>query len=265
MQNIMNLQRRGYLTEQQLLHAYKFAKNPNSYLLAPTFYRVLHDAIVKEEPLEAMEKRRGWPARSAKAMISLILHAMQEVGGSHSEPVDEEEVSAKERLAFVTADGTQDTAPIMQQFKFTHHEARLFLVLKRSANQTASKDAILTRLYADRIDEAPDIKIIDVFVCKMRKKLAKTTWRINTIWGEGYQLEDTGDPNAPQAREVKEPDPPNERDVLWYKLHVCDDVSYRQIARDTGAQPSTVLRAVTRLLNNYTDEQIDEAVKKLAA
>lgn len=119
------------------------------------------------------------------------------------------------------------------------------------------------RMYSDRIDAAPDVKIIDVFVCKMRKKLAKTTWRIHTVWGKGYQLRDTGDPNSPQVLEVKEPVTTSERDLLWYKLHVCDGVTYRQIARDNDVLPSTVLRAVSRVMNNYTDEQIDKAVKKL--
>ena len=265
MQNIINLQRRGYLTEQQLLHAYKFAKNPNGYHIAPTFYRVLHDAIIAEEPLEVMEKRRGWPARSAKAMIGLILHALQEMGGTHVDPEDEGEATAREKLAFVTADDAQDYAPIMRQFDFTHREARLFLVLKRAPNQTCGKEALLTRMYADRIDDAPDAKIVDVFVCKMRKKLAKTTWRIETIWGEGYQLIDRGDPSAPLDPKAKAPPEINARDLGWYNEHVNGDVAYREIARREGVEPSTVLRAVNRLIDTHSDEDIAAALKKVAA
>ena len=39
--------------------------------------------------------------------------------------------------------------------------------------------------------DEPEIKIIDVFVCKLRKKLAQATGGnhyIETIWGRGYVL-----------------------------------------------------------------------------
>jgi DNA-binding winged helix-turn-helix (wHTH) protein len=264
MQNILNLQRRGYLTEQQLLHAYKFAKNPNAYTLAPTFYRVLHDAIVKDEPLEVMEKRRGWPARSAKAMIGLILHAMQEMQGSHTEEPDEEDVSAQEKLSFVVADNIRDVSPVMSEYGLTHREARLFLILQRSAGQMCSKDTLLTRLYHDQIDDAPDVKIIDVFVCKVRKKIEGSRYRLDTIWGEGYRLVDTDEPNAPPPpRQANKVNPISDRDARWYKAHVYDDESLRSIARREGVQPSTVMRAVNRLAEQRTDEAIEEALKKL--
>ena len=42
----------------------------------------------------------------------------------------------------------------------------------------------------------PDLKIIDVFVCKLRKKLTAVTGGenyIETIWGRGYVLRDPVD------------------------------------------------------------------------
>ncbi|MGZ6022618.1 MAG: winged helix-turn-helix domain-containing protein, partial [Rhizomicrobium sp.] len=56
---------------------------------------------------------------------------------------------------------------------------------------------ILNQLYGG-MDE-PNEKIIDVFVCKLRKKLALETDAedyIKTVWGRGYELRD---PVAPQA------------------------------------------------------------------
>jgi two-component system cell cycle response regulator CtrA len=53
------------------------------------------------------------------------------------------------------------------------------------------KDAMLSQLYS--IDEAePDQKIIDVFICKLRKKLAAAgaAGLISTVWGAGYRLEE---------------------------------------------------------------------------
>ncbi len=43
-----------------------------------------------------------------------------------------------------------------------------------------------------RIDE-PEVKIIDVFICKVRKKLTAATMGkdyIETVWGRGYVLRD---------------------------------------------------------------------------
>ena len=63
------------------------------------------------------------------------------------------------------------------------------LVLRKGALLT--KEMFLNHLYGG-IDE-PDLKIIDVFVCKLRKKLAKVTGGTNfieTVWGRGYTLRD---------------------------------------------------------------------------
>jgi two-component system cell cycle response regulator CtrA len=47
----------------------------------------------------------------------------------------------------------------------------------------------LNHLYGD-LDE-PELKIVDVFVCKLRKKLSQATngeKYIETVWGRGYVL-----------------------------------------------------------------------------
>ncbi len=57
---------------------------------------------------------------------------------------------------------------------------------------TLTKEMFLNHLYGG-IDE-PELKIIDVFVCKLRKKLAVATGGdnyIETVWGRGYVLRDT--------------------------------------------------------------------------
>jgi two-component system cell cycle response regulator CtrA len=41
--------------------------------------------------------------------------------------------------------------------------------------------------------DEPELKIIDVFICKLRKKLAEATGGANyieTVWGRGYVLRD---------------------------------------------------------------------------
>ncbi|RFD19958.1 DNA-binding response regulator [Komagataeibacter melaceti] len=53
-----------------------------------------------------------------------------------------------------------------------------------------TKDAFLNHLYGG-MDE-PEMKIIDVFICKLRKKLqlAGAGQLISTVWGQGYVLRD---------------------------------------------------------------------------
>jgi hypothetical protein len=69
--------------------------------------------------------------------------------------------------------------------------------LYRSNNQSASYAALtqfapepLNHLYGG-LDDEPEAKIIDVFICKLRKKLANASGGqdyIETIWGRGYAL-----------------------------------------------------------------------------
>ena len=56
---------------------------------------------------------------------------------------------------------------------------------------TLTKEMFLNHLY-NGMDE-PELKIIDVFVCKLRKKLAAVSDEevyIHTVWGRGYVLRD---------------------------------------------------------------------------
>ena len=54
---------------------------------------------------------------------------------------------------------------------------------------TLSKEMFLEHLYGGT--DEPKMKIIDVLVCKLRKKLARATGGkhcIETVWGRGYAL-----------------------------------------------------------------------------
>jgi two-component system cell cycle response regulator CtrA len=65
------------------------------------------------------------------------------------------------------------------------------LVLRKGMILT--KEAFLNHLYGG-IDE-PEMKIIDVFICKLRKKLAQAGAEnlIGTVWGRGYTIRDQAD------------------------------------------------------------------------
>ncbi len=63
------------------------------------------------------------------------------------------------------------------------------LALRRG--MTLTKETFLDHLYGG-MDE-PEQKIIDVFICKLRKKIASVSGHqtaIRTIWGRGYTLEE---------------------------------------------------------------------------
>ena len=80
-----------------------------------------------------------------------------------------------------------DKAPI----HLTSKEYGILELLVLRKDSLITKEMFLNHLYGG-IDE-PDLKIIDVFVCKLRKKLAKVTGGFNyidTVWGRGYILKE---------------------------------------------------------------------------
>jgi len=73
----------------------------------------------------------------------------------------------------------------------TIKEYAILELLVMNSTTVITKDKFLDKLYGGR--DEPEIKIIDVFVCKLRKKLADAsggTNYIETIWGRGYILKD---------------------------------------------------------------------------
>ena len=77
--------------------------------------------------------------------------------------------------------------------RLTGKECQILELLIRREGITVTKEMLLAHLYRG-VDE-PEIKIIDVFVCHLRKKLAQATdgkSYIETVWGRGYRLRDPG-------------------------------------------------------------------------
>ncbi|HEY6919612.1 MAG TPA: response regulator transcription factor [Tabrizicola sp.] len=80
----------------------------------------------------------------------------------------------------------------------TGKEYQMLELLSLRKGTTLTKEMFLNHLYGG-MDE-PELKIIDVFICKLRKKLAEATGGdnyIETVWGRGYVLRD---PAGGQAR-----------------------------------------------------------------
>jgi len=78
-----------------------------------------------------------------------------------------------------------------QPLHLTGKEYGILELLSLRKGTTLTKEMFLNHLYGG-MDE-PELKIIDVFVCKLRKKLATATGGdnyIETVWGRGYVLRD---------------------------------------------------------------------------
>lgn len=70
----------------------------------------------------------------------------------------------------------------------TGHEMLLLQRLAEVFPRVLSKESALEWLYQLNADSEPEIKIIDVYICKARKKLEPIGVRIDTVWGKGYAL-----------------------------------------------------------------------------
>ena len=82
----------------------------------------------------------------------------------------------------------------------TGKEYQMLELLSLRKGTTLTKEMFLNHLYGG-MDE-PELKIIDVFICKLRKKLAAATEGANyieTVWGRGYVLRD---PNSEEIIQV---------------------------------------------------------------
>jgi two-component system cell cycle response regulator CtrA len=77
-----------------------------------------------------------------------------------------------------------------ERVHLTGKEYQMMELLSLRKGTTLTKEMFLNYLYGG-LDE-PEVKIIDVFICKLRKKLnlqAKDDY-IETVWGRGYMLRD---------------------------------------------------------------------------
>ena len=112
------------------------------------------------------------------------IHAIIRRSKGHSQSVIRTgKVSVNLDAKTVEADGT----PV----HLTGKEYQMLELLSLRKGTTLTKEMFLNHLYGG-MDE-PELKIIDVFICKLRKKLSNATEGenyIETVWGRGYVLRD---------------------------------------------------------------------------
>jgi two-component system cell cycle response regulator CtrA len=92
------------------------------------------------------------------------------------------------QLALDTREVTVAGRPV----HLTGKEYAILELLVMRKGMVLTKDIFLNHLYGG-MDE-PEVKIIDVFICKLRKKLAEAGAAnvIGTVWGRGYTVRDVG-------------------------------------------------------------------------
>ena len=90
----------------------------------------------------------------------------------------------------LTVNLDQKTAEVAgARVRLTGKEYQMLELLALRKGTTLTKEMFLNHLYGG-MDE-PEIKIIDVFICKLRKKLTNASGGkdyIETMWGRGYVL-----------------------------------------------------------------------------
>ena len=93
-----------------------------------------------------------------------------------------------------------DTQPL----HLTGKEYGILELLSLRKGTTLTKEMFLNHLYGG-MDE-PELKIIDVFICKLRKKLTASCGGenyIHTVWGRGYVLREPTEEDARQSAQEK--------------------------------------------------------------
>jgi two-component system cell cycle response regulator CtrA len=98
---------------------------------------------------------------------------------------------------------TVDNRPV----QLTRKEYEILELLSLRKGTTLTKEMFLNHLYGGM--EEPELKIIDVFVCKLRRKLSQATGGhhyIETVWGRGYVLRDPAITSGKTAADIDRED-----------------------------------------------------------
>jgi two-component system cell cycle response regulator CtrA len=81
--------------------------------------------------------------------------------------------------------------------RLTNKEYAILELLSLRRGTTVTRETLLDQLYGGL--DAPQLKTFDVFICKLRKKLARATGGshyIEAVWGQGYVLRDQSSRSA---------------------------------------------------------------------
>lgn len=100
------------------------------------------------------------------------------------ERLREENAHLRRELGISVKESAQSRLQLV--LRMTGMEAKFLLALYSAGRRPLGKQALMNALYYDRGGEEPEIKIVDVYACTVRRKLPPGT--IETVWGSGYAL-----------------------------------------------------------------------------
>lgn len=101
------------------------------------------------------------------------------------EALEEENERLRDELEYLRASLGMDFVPPLS-FRLTPAEGKMLGRFLKGGLVT--KEAFMALLYRDVGSDEAEIKIIDVFVCKLRRKLKPLGLEIGTRWGVGYEM-----------------------------------------------------------------------------
>lgn len=106
-------------------------------------------------------------------------HLHKEIAG-----LREQLAAAQERIGYLELQA-KDVEDFPGTFNLTPYETVVLSALYRNPGRTQTKEAIFARLH-EFCDTDADVKIVDVYICKLRKKLGSISVKIATHWGHGF-------------------------------------------------------------------------------
>lgn len=127
----------------------------------------------------------------AKASALSRLHTKTDAGALRAGPLY---IDTRTATAYYIHEGGA------KEIDLTRREYKILLTLMEAHGTVRSKEQIQQAMYTTDSDgDIPEIKIVDVFICKVRKKIDEVSGKkhlgsylIQTIWGQGYSVNSNG-------------------------------------------------------------------------
>jgi len=143
---------------------------------------------------------------------------------------------------------------LRRYFNLTETEGRILALM--SDGRVRDKNSLLTLAYGGS-DDTPGIKIMDVYISRLRRKLRGSGITISTVWGSGYVVE-----NAEKLRDVMA--------GKQIEVNFDEEDPSPPVGRPTGARNSTKKgaardKALEWLRERAVDGVVEFRAKDLAA
>lgn len=177
--------------------------------------RAAHQRILaKQTALPNVQRILEGSAEAWEALANGITVSGEDTRVAHSPRAFSEERAVLISIGNLVVDPNAGTAVLAaSQVSLTRTECAILRLLAQRKGQTVTKEMLLDHLYDG--PARPEVKIIEVFVCKLRKKLSHVCVDddyIRTVRGRGYMLLDPSPgANTPMNRHDRAPTGPVRR------------------------------------------------------